>query len=91
MNDYEKDYIVILICDNIPNQKFWNANIADWTSKFEDATMYPTYAEATRTIWKEIPESKVIARITSSNKELYYLMLSGKWDGIGSITKPESQ
>jgi hypothetical protein len=85
MQDYNKDYIVILVCDNIPNQKFWNDSIQDWTTSFEDATVYETYGDSGRCIWNNIPGEKVTARITSSNKTLYYLMLSGKWDGRGNL------
>ena len=85
MTDYNKDYIVILVCDNIPNQKFWDDNIQDWTSVFEDATIYSTYGDAGSVIWNTIPASKVTHRITSSNKKLYELMLTGKWDGYSDL------
>lgn len=85
MDKYNKDYIVILVCDNIPNQKFWNDSIKDWTSSFDEATVYPTYGASGNCIWNIIPEDKATHRITSSNKTLYYLMLSGKWDGYSNL------
>ena len=78
------DYIVILVCDNIPNQKFWNAQTRDWTYKFEEATIYATYGASVQAIW-DIPEEKVTARVTSLNKDLYYLMLTKQWDGYSTL------
>lgn len=91
MSKYETDYIVILVCDNIPNQKFWNESIQDWTTSFDEATVYPTYGSSAKVIW-DLPDEKVTHRVTSSNKTLYYLMLSGQWDGYSIISdNSESQ
>jgi hypothetical protein len=73
------------VCDNIPNQKFWNDSSKDWTSVFDDATVYSMYSDTLRVIWQTIPDSKATHRITASNKELYELMLTGKWDGYSRL------
>ena len=56
MSKSDNNHIIILVCDNIPFQKFWNATIKDWTSNIEEATVYPTYGLVIKGIWKEIPE-----------------------------------
>ena len=84
MKNYNKNYIVILVCDNIPNQKFWNEESQDWTHNLERATVYPTYGDAGRIIWS-IPKDKISHRVTSSNKEMYELYSSGKWDGYSKL------
>lgn len=64
----QADYIIILICDNIPNQKFWNGN--DWTNEINEAKLYTRYALALKDIFS-IPENKVSHRITTCPKNTY--------------------
>lgn len=82
---YNKDYIVILVCANVPNQKFWNGKIKDWTSNLEEATIYPTFGDGLEAEWFDVPEEKATHRLTLSNITLYKLFSSGKWDGFSSI------
>lgn len=88
MDEEEKDWIVILVCDNIPNQKFWDG--ADWTTDLDKAKIHPTYGSTIQTIWfdisqeamdkaqieseKKCPNIKI--RITSSPIKLYRRLLS---------------
>lgn len=84
-NSDQEGHIVILVCDNVPNQKFWNTFLKDWVLFLEEATVYKNYGAAMRCIWKEIPDDQVSHRITSSNKELYKRLLSGEWDGYSKF------
>ena len=63
------DWIVILVCDNIPNQKFWDGN--DWTSDLDKAKIYRRYFEAGEVIWNQVPQDKATHRITSSQIDRY--------------------
>jgi len=85
--DYNKDYIAILVCDNVPNQKFWSSQLNDWVSNIDEASVYLEYRDVMELIWKIIPEEKATHRITASNITLYKFFSSGKWDGIGPIPK----
>lgn len=57
------EYIAILVCDDIPNQKFWNGN--DWTVDISESIIRYSYVDITKTIWFEIPKEKITHRITS--------------------------
>lgn len=74
----DRNYLVVLICDNIPNQKFWSKNSQDWSSNMEDGAIYYKYSEAIRTQWFEIPEDKVTHRITICSKSIYKRLLAGE-------------
>lgn len=52
-----EEWIVILVCDNIPNQKFWDGK--NWTTDLKQAKVYPTYAETMRAIWKDVPQESL--------------------------------
>lgn len=78
------NYIVVLVSDNIPNQKFWNAETKDWTSDLDRATIYPTYSAATRATWFDIPEDKVTHRITQSPKAWYLELLQVFIDSVSN-------
>lgn len=57
MSDPEhSNWIVILVCDNIPNQKFWDGK--DWTTDLEKAKIHPTYGDSARAIWYDITEEQ---------------------------------
>lgn len=53
-DEEEKDWIVILVCDNIPNQKFWDGT--DWTTDLDKAKIHPTYGSTIQTIWFDIAQ-----------------------------------
>ncbi len=72
----DRNYIVILVCNDIPNQKFWNKDTQDWTDNLDNASIDYTYGDAIGTIWKAIPNNKVIARITSCPKAIYLRLLA---------------
>lgn len=72
-NSDHDGWIAILVCDNMPNQKFWDGN--DWTSDIGEAIVYPKYGDVFGTIHKEIPEEKVTHRITSVPKCVYLRIL----------------
>lgn len=80
MSDSANNHIVILVCDNIPNQKFWNKEQKDWTSNIDEASIYAIYGDVAKAIWNDIPDEKTIgypngSYITSCNIESYKALL----------------
>lgn len=73
-DDY--NWLAVLICDNIPNQKFWTGD--DWTSDIDKAKLYHEYRDVVHCIWSEIPGDKVTARITATPKTIYVRLLNGE-------------
>ncbi len=75
----DRNYIAILVCDDIPNQKFWDAKAEDWTSDIEKATTYHKYIDVARAIWLgPIPEDKITHRVTTCPKAIYLRLLAGE-------------
>jgi hypothetical protein len=69
-------HLIVLICDNIPNQKFWDGS--DWSSDLNQAVFPLSYEKAGWIIWKEIPEEKATHRITALPKRVYLRLLEEK-------------
>ena len=71
----EEEWIIVQICDNIPNQKFWNGS--DWINDIDSALMYISYGSALREMWN-ISRDKCTHRVSVIPKTVYLNLLNPK-------------
>ncbi|MFA5750474.1 MAG: hypothetical protein WC895_04635 [Candidatus Shapirobacteria bacterium] len=71
------EYIIVLVCDDIPNQKFWDDVKCDWTADLESSTGFQTYGKAGQKMWS-IPVDKVTHRVTTIPFGIYERLLRGE-------------
>lgn len=71
--DYFTDYIIVLLCDDFPNQKYWTDS--GWVSNYEIAKEFNTHISAGKELHNVIPKELITYRAVIVPKSIYKLEL----------------
>lgn len=84
----ELEQIIILTCDSIPNQQFWDGE--DWTTDLESAKRYPGINGGVQAMLA-IPQEKVTHRVVVYDYIRYKWVHYGRWDGESELPEELKQ